>query len=584
MSPGALVQRRRLVVGVLVVLLLALLAALAWVGWKGSVAVVALRDAQGAAGDARSAIARGDAGEGARHLGRVTDALARARAATQDPVWRAASAVPFLGGNLRAVGEVSAALDELSREGVAPVVEVVSFVASGGLAPRDSQVDVAAISGAAPALERAAEAGERAAARLADLDTGSLLPAVGVQVEEVRAQVEEVASALRTGARVSALLPPMLGAEGERRYLVLFLNSAELRSTGGLVGALTVLEADEGRLSMADTTAGTDLPRFAEPVLPLEEAELELHTEALGRTVQGVALTPDFPRTAELAAAMWREATGERVDGVIGADVVALAGVLEGTGPVRTADGTEISAENAVDVLLHESYLRLGQEESDAFFADAARRVFERVVSGGGDFSAVVDRLAGASREGRVLVWSRDAEEQAVLVDAGLSGGFLSGAAPRAGGVFLNDANGGKLDYFLDSGLDVVRVTCEAGGMRVQARLALGSRVPAQGVEDLPRYVTGMADVPAGTILVRVTVYGPEGGRLVSTRREGAEVGARQATEAGREANLLSVELAPGQTERLEGEWIVPAQGAVEVWSTPTTTAPGRLSVPGSCG
>ncbi|NLF03982.1 MAG: DUF4012 domain-containing protein, partial [Actinomycetales bacterium] len=135
-------------------------------------------------------------------------------------------------------------------------------VASGGLAPSDGRIDLGPLAAAAPELAKAADAGERASASVAQIDSGALLPVVAEQVDEVRAQLDEVASALRTGARVSELLPGMLGADGERRYLALFLNSAELRSTGGLVGAMAVITADDGALSMSSTRAGTDLPRL----------------------------------------------------------------------------------------------------------------------------------------------------------------------------------------------------------------------------------------------------------------------------------------------------------------------------------
>jgi len=568
---------------VALVLFLALLGVGAWVGWKGSVAYVGLGDAQSAAGRARSAIGKGDAIEGARQLEHTTEALARAREATDDPVWQAASKVPWVGPNLQAVTTLTAALDELAREGVTPVVEVVSVVASGGLAPRDGRIDLEPLENAAPALAQAATAGEKASADLATIDAGSLLPMVSERVEEVRSQVDEIASALRTGARVAELLPPMLGSEGERQYLALFLNSAELRSTGGLIGALAVVTADDGRLAMSETRAGPDLPRPDKPVLPLSEVELELYGQALGRRVQGMALTPDFARTAELAAAMWEADTGEKVDGVLATDVLALAGVLEGTGPVTTEDGTELSAQSAVAELLHEPYLRYEkQAEADAFFADAAGRVFSAIVSGSGSFSQIVDAFATASGEGRVLVWSADAEEQAGLHAAGISGAFLSGAAPQAGGIFLNDATGGKLDFFLDTEVDVARVACEQGGMRVTTSLRLASRVPA-GAEDLPEYVTGMAEVPKGTFITRVSAYGPVGGKLLSTQRDGASVGGRQAVEAERDVNVLSVELAPGQSVAYEFEWFVPQAGPVEGWSTPTTTSSGRLRAPGSC-
>ena len=587
MSTGGSVSKRprwRRWWSVAAVVVVLLVGVAVWVGWKGSVAYVGLRDAQGAATKARDALGKGDANEASRQLDVMSASLERARDATADPVWDATSSVPWIGPNLSAVTTLAAALDDLARDGVAPVVDVAALVTSGGIAPVDGRIDLAPLVGAGPSLSQAADAGAKAAATLSDIDSGALLPVVAEQVDVVREEVADVASALRTGARVAELLPPMLGADGERRYLALFMNSAELRATGGLVGALAVITADDGALSMSLTRAGTDLPRLDEPVLPLTPAELDLHGESLGRIIQNVALTPDFPRTAQLAAAMWEADTGERVDGVIATDVLALSHILAGTGQVTTEDGTELTSETVVAELLHEPYLRYKrQDRADSFFADAAGRVFAKILAGDGDVSRVIDGLATATGEGRVLVWSGDEGEQEGLRVAGLSGAFLSGAAPGAGGVFLNDATGGKLDYFLDSAVDVARVTCADDGMHVTARLRLASRVPADAVDELPRYVTGLADVPKGTFITRVAVYGPVGGSLRSTTVDGAAVGGRQGVEAEREVNVLSVTLAPGESVTYEVEWHVPDVGPVQLWSTPTTTSSGRISLPGSC-
>ena len=58
--------------------------------------------------------------------------------------------------------------------------------------------------------------------------------------------MSQVAGALDAGAQVATLLPPMLGADGPRTYLLVSLNSAELRSAGGIVGAFAVLHAEDG--------------------------------------------------------------------------------------------------------------------------------------------------------------------------------------------------------------------------------------------------------------------------------------------------------------------------------------------------
>src|SRR5690554_2434447 len=146
--------RRRVAWTVAGVVLALLLGAGVWVAWKGSVAYVGLRDAQDAAGKARAAIGRGDTPEATRQLEVMSSSLDRSREAAADPVWSAASSVPWVGPNLRAVTTLSAALGDLVDEGVAPVVDAASLVTSGGLAPRDGRIDLAPIAAAAPADAR----------------------------------------------------------------------------------------------------------------------------------------------------------------------------------------------------------------------------------------------------------------------------------------------------------------------------------------------------------------------------------------------------------------------------------------------
>ena len=54
------------------------------------------------------------------------------------------------------------------------------------------------------------------------------------------------------GATVARLLPPMLGQDGPRDYLLVVQNNAEIRSTGGLPGSLQILTADNGKLTLAE--------------------------------------------------------------------------------------------------------------------------------------------------------------------------------------------------------------------------------------------------------------------------------------------------------------------------------------------
>ena len=65
---------------------------------------------------------------------------------------------------------------------------------------------------------------------------------------------------------------------------------------------------------------------------------------------------------------------------MVSLDPVVLADILAVTGSV-TVDGIDITAENAVDVLLSETYLRFpaDQAPADAFFAATSATVFQKL-------------------------------------------------------------------------------------------------------------------------------------------------------------------------------------------------------------
>ncbi len=54
-------------------------------------------------------------------------------------------------------------------------------------------------------------------------------------------RLAKVSLTTATAARAVRLLPPMLGADGPREYLLLVQNNAEQRATGGIPGSVVQL-------------------------------------------------------------------------------------------------------------------------------------------------------------------------------------------------------------------------------------------------------------------------------------------------------------------------------------------------------
>ncbi|QTE31598.1 DUF4012 domain-containing protein [Pengzhenrongella sicca] len=584
-APRARRRRRgRWVLGAFTVLLVLVLAA-AWLAYRGVQAAVALRGAESTIGQMQDDLAGSDTAAVVGRLPGLEDDAATAHAATADPVWRAASYLPVVGANFGAVATVSAALDDIVLA-TGPVVDQLAGVANlQSLRAADGRLDLAPLAAAAPALAGAATVATGAAESVAAIDTGDLVEQLAGPVGQVQERLTGVSGQLVGAARATALLPPMLGADAPRTYLLLSLNSAELRSAGGIVGAVAELRVDGGAITLVGQRSTVDFPELAEPVLPLTADEVAVHTDRLGRFVQNTSATPDFPRTAALVTQFWRTTGGGEVDGVIATDPVVAAGLLAATGPVVEPGGRALDAGNVLAELLQASYLRYPDPlDADTFYTGVAAAIVDAVGSGQGDAATLVRELVRAGGEHRIRIWSAHPEEQSSLVETAVGGGFLSGGADDAAGIFLDDQTGGKLGYYLTTTATVEDVQCAAASTAATIRLDLAYAPPAD-IASYPSYVTGYSgtDLARGSIATNLTAYAPVGGTLGSIRVADGVIGGRLVSEGGRQVQVLTSRLAPGESVTYRFEVRTAAAAAtVPVWLTPTLTSGGALTA--TCG
>jgi hypothetical protein len=590
---------RRRVLLVVAVLLAGVLVVGGWLTFRAVQAADALRDLQAAAEGIRPEVDALDVGALSARLPALQDAAARAAAATDDPVWRAAQHLPFVGDDLAAVAAVSAAAADLTGDAAPALLAALSAVVDGGTAhPAAARtvpagwVDLAAVVHAAPAAARAAEVLDTLRADLDDLDRRTLVGPVAGPVGDLQDALHGRAAALAAAQELADVLPGLLGADGPRTYLLLSLNPAELRAPGGIVGAVAVLQVSDGAVGLAGQRSTADLPERATSVVPLTEAELALYGDRLGRWVQDSVLTPDFPRAAEVAAAFWQQSTGQPVDGVLATDPVVVADLLAATGRTVQADGAELSGETLLRALLRDAYLAYGDPRmGDAFYAQVAAAAFEVLRDAARDPASAkvaATTALSAAADRRIALWSARPAEQAHLAVTPVGGAFLTGDAAtptgrvgEAVGVFLDDATAGKLDFDLTTTVTVTLEGCGTDDPRARVDVVLDYRPPAD-VGTYPAQVLGdgRSGVPAGWLATNLSFYSARDGRLGEVRRDDVVVGGQQERVARREVAVLTSRLAPGVRET--SSVTVPApRGALTVWTTPTLTGPGVVT--GEC-
>ncbi|WP_158253295.1 DUF4012 domain-containing protein [Cryobacterium sp. N19] len=570
-------SRTRTTVGPVVLgLLVVFIAATAWMGIRGLQAKDALEAAVPLAMSLKDQVVAGNVAAAALSAAELAEFADTARSRTSDPVWRAYELLPFLGPNLVAVREVAAVVDDVARNAVMPLAALAGTLDLNAFKPVDGKIALQPLIDSQPQVAAANTALTRAAANVDRIDTGNVLEVVRSSVTQLQTVTVDTAVTLDGMQRAVTLVPAMLGADAPRDYILLFQNPAELRSTGGIPGALALLHTDQGSIELTQQASSGSFAQPDEPVLPLGDEIRSIYGDITGQFIQNVTMTPDFAQSGALTREMWRLAFGVEANGVLSVDPVALSYLLDATGPITLATGDELTADNAVQLLLSDVYARYEvPAQQDAFFAAAAGAVFDAVKSGRADPTKLLTALVRAGAENRVLVWNADEGEQAVLAGTTLAGARpVSDSATNRFGLYLNDATGAKMDLYLDVHTAIGQQTCRADQRPQYAvEVTLTNTAPADAATSLPAYVTGGGSfgVPLGNIKTMVSGYGTPEVQNLGVTRDGATVPYHPATDATFPVSTVGVELAPGESTVLRFNWLGarPFSGALELRSTP---------------
>lgn len=419
---------------------------------------------------------------------------------------------------------------------------------------------------AAPRIASAAHAVRESESRLHAIPVQNLLPQVADPLMKARDELSGVVAPLTAAAQTASLAPTMLGGEGTRSYLLMIQNNAEARATGGIPGALAIVTFDNGKMSLGGQSSATDLGAMA-PVLPVDEDQRHIYTSRLGKYMQDVNLTPDFPTAAATARTMWEKKNGQRVDGVISIDPVVLSYILQATGPVRVngpelavvkASGlpTELTGSNVVPTLLSDVYAKIQQPKlQDAYFAGVAQEVFSALSSGKGEAKGIIQGMTRGTEEGRVLVWSANDAEQSVISKYPLSGS-ISGpsVAPTQFGVYFNDGTGAKMDYYVKRTVQLVKECPADGYEQTTIRITSSNTAPDDAGNSLPAYVTGggVFGIKPGTVQTNIVAYGPVQANVESASVDGQKTPFAPYLHANRPVGVVAQQLAPGESKTVE--------------------------------
>lgn len=517
-----------------------------------------------------TALRSGEINAAQQHLSEAGEAASRIISLTPGPVGGVAESLPFVGSQFTDARAVASAVTDLAPA-VTPLLDLGARAQISGLRTVDGRIDISLLDEAAPLLGDVAAAAREASARLDS--------AQAPEVDDATRDLDRVASLLDRAAEASAYLPAMLGANGPRTYAVLLQNIAEIRGSGGLLGAYALVTLDDGRVTLEEAAARKD--GLDADAIPYGEVADQGQIATWGADLGEWAtynLSLDFPLTGELTAA-GMAARGTPVDGVIGLDARIVAALLAGTGPIEEG-GARLTRDNAEAFFTRDIYAKLPDVDAkDDLTVQLLRATLERALGGSIDVPALLAAAVDPVSEGRLRVWSADPTTQEWLVSTPLGGALPDRPGPYVG-IDLNNAAGSKLDAYLDLSARY-RVGMCPGQPEQESKLELRLRNDAP--EGLPDYVDlrlDRPDAPKGSTSLLVHVYGPEGAGLLWARLDGKVASFTSTQEGSHPVWGFDVELERGQEVLLRLAFTEPiVEGVSPLLDLPPLAEPVRGKV-----
>ena len=305
------------------------------------------------------------------------------------------------------------------------------------------------------AVDAALPAVTAAAAALSALPAHSLPGAQAETLAALRSGVDSVEAAFGDLVPLSEAVMNLLGRDGQRRYLIVFQNSSELRPTGGFMGSFAELSVRRGAVERLVTPPGGtyDLQgQLKALVLPPEPLRL-----LTGRWFfHDANWFPDYPTTARKLQWFYEKSGGPSTDGVIAVNSALLPELLRVVGPVTVADGRIFTAENALSAIEDEvesPEARAGGRPK-SIISELAAAVIERLsVLPADRFLQAAGVLGDALRSKRLLIYSNDPLVQKVIRDR-----RWDGSIPQSDGDFLGlvtaNIGGEKTDQVIDEAVE----------------------------------------------------------------------------------------------------------------------------------
>ena len=355
------------------------------------------------------------------------------------------------------------------------------------------------------------------------------------------------------------LIDVVLGDGKNKLYVVVAMNSAEMRACGGFPGSIGVVTIKNGMLKIGKFSGFRKVIQWGgedKKYISATKVEYKMFLGEKGwfnRKLTCAIDNPHFPRAAKIIADGYQKTNKVKPDGVIAMTPHILGRLIGITHPIKISNGKLLDEMYAIKYIQHDIYVQYYAKypdkkkqkrakvntKVDGLFAEVAETTLKNVMSNLDikGVKAILDVIKKSGEDRVFYMWMANSKAQKTVKSLGLSGSLNYDSKKPEIGVFYTIYGANKLGYYTDLNVTYGEGKKNANGTityPVTVRLRNSIDKTSQKLGKGNSYITSLSF--GATMQSNICFFAPAGGTISNFKSSRKDVKGKTAKYQGLKA------------------------------------------------
>lgn len=450
----------------------------------------------------------------------------KANETTHNGLWDFLATWPGIGNDIRAVQELTQIVDDIAKNVVPQYADIGMSIMSSELLA-DGNINIEPIMSQYTNFVTANDSLILQLHRIDSIEEPSI-SMVKDLIDQARSATDLVEDTLQRAQSVVLDLPQYLGFEQPQTYAIMAMTPAEMRMSGGLIGAVGTLTLNRGAFTVGDFRTNLEYVKYG-------SADVDADTQRLFKDegplymsydVRDLANYPTTQGTAEAFRSIWEKTPwGKSVelDGVVLADPVVVQTLVRFTGDITLPDGRVLDGDNTAQFLMNTVYTDYSVSQGDEYFGVVAEACAKALTSTLNPQmgAKLIQQLLSLAQHRHCSAYSFNPSLEELLKDIGISATVPTDESHPTIGIYLTEQNPSKMGWYVERSVEITRICTDGAPDKYHVKYTLHNTLTEDMVEKLGWYVIGALPYNEGASLDKILFYPPYGGEISNFTVEG---------------------------------------------------------------